>query len=1311
MVSPDLADHPAIVLVAYIAVFIPWSAVAAIDFINPQWKSVRDSRHHGLTQLFFVVVPMVYILFYIYLQIVSADYKEMSAALAGLAFSLLHLARTIWGLWQLHDFHSWAYHAIETMQILGHQYEIQYQPEDGEVQYPREPGWLADRILVNESLVDNQLSHGEARCYTKYGLTEYRLRNKVNGSETALDLIVEKIRLAFLYFILPLRLLFDLVLSSIRGNVVKELKQVPHQPVDLYLKWAAVFVAQGLKKWLKEFHPVQDPDSKEDKNIDKAQLYIERQEYFASEILASAAFHMRLPGSGKIDVVSPMIWREWEPHLDISDGRATFKELFQHAVESGEGLPFGATQVGSMDIAAPSYKPYARKLEQFIEGLPAAFGDEVVSFGTKDLEWLTVLLFMGSRGTKKHSLRRQHEDDRHYGKNDPSRFEGYEAVVGNNKDENTRATGREAAVEANLALENLQTQLGLPNLPTALGESAIGNSVKSMVIAKETLLTLSRQNRLCSRVGEIIDSWLALVAGEQIEFMLTMDSSWVGNYHRSIVTSVVSECEDEHTEASPEQFSSSASSTGKRDAEVLMKQRKLERARLEFQFAKVHQRYWHIEQSLTFMGYSMECVRSALAGWQQRQSSLEENTWKPTVSVNEASFQLGNSNFSYIGPMSESFAMELKKTDIIQYVNKRSVQVHLLSEIKEQLFRILESTEESGNPSSLETILLCIFSFPSLVVRARLTTDEVRCSTTKRMSCTSLVFYHANRFLEIEQESCSTQAEDVVIEFDPICGPQGFFAVASFQTSREGLLYMNICLRRKENCKDDTFVWQWWRDAFTARLVELAEWQKEHDMRASLVHSAEEPIYTPVQSFPVGHKGLGKSLNLWLGWVPFRAEICLFELQTPGLLTEYRPMQDLSVSYKNDHDGNIWYAVKVKQERVCIEYSNASEEQLKNACFVITDILKYLPNYKRLAGCTLGNFEQGTMMIDEANMLLNRKGRFNINRALLLLEVAAQELGSVEAISRLVEVLSSDTDVSEDITLISDISRRGSAVLLNLVARNASCLSSKKFRDTIRRTHEAYEAWVKRHVHEPEAISEFTGWVVVMLSAGLKLDIHSGSSYLRRAFMYSRDIANVFQLGMVIPTVDSVARKIVNGAESVTSDNKDVRKEEERRVNLRLALLGRAVKEGQYNWAMYFLASDLQRFRKDNVSLRKAVTLFENLIEKKTHVPAMRSLASLLSEGGDGLPKDTDRAIELYERAIDSAQDVEDKVKLADLLCSRNKRASDVNRAVGLYQQAIDADGNSHAIAAIDSLTQKGYITLSRDAGTNIRDTASMSTT
>ncbi len=163
-----IAENFWFVFFAYLLAIAAWTAVAANDFISSRWRTVAETRRRGQRHLLAVSLPMSYMAVYVYFQAKSGDYKEVCATLVAFVFAVLHMVRTVLGLWQLHVFKQWATRAICSMESLG------YQVQTSDTEERR--NWLgrfrahydADSIIVNDTVVDNRLSEGEVQCYLQF---------------------------------------------------------------------------------------------------------------------------------------------------------------------------------------------------------------------------------------------------------------------------------------------------------------------------------------------------------------------------------------------------------------------------------------------------------------------------------------------------------------------------------------------------------------------------------------------------------------------------------------------------------------------------------------------------------------------------------------------------------------------------------------------------------------------------------------------------------------------------------------------------------------------------------------------------------------------------------------------------------------------------------------------------------------------------------------------------------------------------------------------------------------------------------------
>ena len=109
---------------------------------------------------------------YIYFQYKAGDFKEFSASFVALLFAVLHMARTMMGLWQLHVFKQWVVKSIISMESLRGRVEIGSSAEDMTKSAKRRTksriNEVADKILVNNSIVDNRLFGDKFRCSVRF---------------------------------------------------------------------------------------------------------------------------------------------------------------------------------------------------------------------------------------------------------------------------------------------------------------------------------------------------------------------------------------------------------------------------------------------------------------------------------------------------------------------------------------------------------------------------------------------------------------------------------------------------------------------------------------------------------------------------------------------------------------------------------------------------------------------------------------------------------------------------------------------------------------------------------------------------------------------------------------------------------------------------------------------------------------------------------------------------------------------------------------------------------------------------------------
>lgn len=340
--SDAVADDPAFVIVSYLGAFAPFQALEAADYIGPKWKTVHETRRVGQLQYVVGIFGLSTLVLYTNFQRLAGDFKEMSAAIVVLLFSVLNLLRTSRGLRELDEFKRWAVVSIDTLCRLGVRYRI------GDLSaVDIGASKLADRIKVNEFIVDNKIYNGRTMIRVSSPVHVRDVRTTTHA--------------------LPRELLEIIATTEIWASI-KNVSDflwplLPTEPVELWLDWATVFTAQGLKCWLT--HPeLKLPHTQACLSCNCRSIPTER------------------------DGVTDQSFDLWKEDLN-----ATMKY--------GTGLPFRSAHLledkhHDDDLIRNGYKSYEAKLARGIEALPPEFGTEIQNFNTHLLARLAVMLSGGA---------------------------------------------------------------------------------------------------------------------------------------------------------------------------------------------------------------------------------------------------------------------------------------------------------------------------------------------------------------------------------------------------------------------------------------------------------------------------------------------------------------------------------------------------------------------------------------------------------------------------------------------------------------------------------------------------------------------------------------------------------------------------------------------------------------------------------------------------------------------------------------------------------------------------------------------------
>ncbi|PXF41870.1 hypothetical protein BWQ96_08405 [Gracilariopsis chorda] len=559
----------------YLVVLIPWTILYTVDFISAKWESIGSTMVNGWIHLVIITIPISSIIAYVVLQtqLPQPDYKEMYTAITALILSAYHLARTVWGLRQLHYFREWAA-AVETiLESASYNCDIESREQKNKVF-----SFLSPRLRKIETLLQPTLSrivrlffpdaHIVTVCQCNSCSHSRRIRNNVNRLLVNNSLIDNDFFAGIAPHVKPRHLL-------------KPLSMKPSRPFVTFTRWATALVAQLGRAWL------EDTRVKEN----KGDPWLEKRRKFAMQVLTTAMLHMdpeeehgykypentRFLSSDSESVLPPLIWKKITRRMHNGGHVFSHKEVLTTFFKDGRGLPFSFPaleqnqEVGSHRFLWPD-------LKEAKSALPSRMQETLENFEREHLELFSIFLWI-----QKYA---------------PERHKPLDGII---------ATGPESSYRL------LQRQLGLDEDDRALDDLPYSFCMHGR----------SRHlwfNRSILEVSCRIDNWLALCNGEQVKYKLRQmaaikkEAKSAGIHtnlydiaRRVRIPSDSSEREPMHWESGRDQADQSMRKT------MFRKNEEVEAKSLRFQLANKDTRHSHAEQSLTFMGCVMESLRSGLA--------------------------------------------------------------------------------------------------------------------------------------------------------------------------------------------------------------------------------------------------------------------------------------------------------------------------------------------------------------------------------------------------------------------------------------------------------------------------------------------------------------------------------------------------------------------------------------------------------------------------------------------------------------------------------------------------------------------------
>ncbi len=1019
---PRYSDGDPFILTVYVLAFLFWTAAAGNDFISSTWKSVRETRRKGKVHVVFVAIPVPYICTYIYFQHANKDYKEMGAALLALAFALLHLTRTFMGLWQLHMFKQWAISSIMSMESLGYEMRLQdnvkvdgdendrdddegdtsdsdADEDDGRIdaefderrghcenrgnargynkcnlaflQWARSiiifPGErdrikrMVDDILVNDTLIDNRLSDVRTVCNLR--LFSREEDRKVKRAESAFKYWWLCFRYGFANMLRAIPMLFFLTFqkSPRFPHADSGPRLVPKRPESIWLNWATALVAQTGWVLFENAHSDPDPSSE----------YEEHRNRFAEQILLSAALHTRrigrtnsnasttnsddaVPAEESSNISEILGFQDWRKYPKLCSGQFCKQEFLRRACKTGNGLPYRAPHLAAVEVKGGrrryGYVNFESELRRAREALPPEIEKRVENFDVEKLEWFTIFV-----SVKDWSSANSRETS--------------DAVPSTSR--KPREDKQELDSENDTPVENLKKQLGFTKNPDLiLGHPKLPflrNISKFKLWGNRNILEIS-----CH-----VDSWIALCAGEQTSYMVK-NVPWMA---RKLSLETL-KCEP-----SPGNEGDQSSMDKVVDESI-----EFENCRLLCQMAVVKPEYSHLEKSTTFLGCSMEMLRSSLAKWAEKNGGDDEGCWKPClfpyddVHGFDKVWHLDRFNASV------DFTSCLRSLRSFSDMSKRFVKMRVLWELQNHLQTHLP--EEGIAPNRGEAIALCMLSFPAVSIDAARKPSQDDCFVDLKLEDEAL--------LGIDDYGYVIRASS---------GPQDLELRVSFKR-REDISNVEISI---SICEMDTgsvthFDWEVWRNAFYGRLEACRRWKKKQEMPTVSLIRTTQRITSGIRKFVLSNNtidpqpGARAAMSVWNGWLPHCVSICMYEIATEGFILQAREAQGVSLSIAWDEMAYTSFTIP-REVWNRVGYCEASAISLKNATLLAQELLTGSSHGVGISDTVNQRCRGVRSSLKRAEMLLTEGSEGDASLALFLLEDAAIHSRDTDALEMAIRVI------------------------------------------------------------------------------------------------------------------------------------------------------------------------------------------------------------------------------------------------------------------------------------------------------------------
>ncbi len=404
------------------------------------------------------------------------------------------------------------------------------------------------------------------------------------------------------------------------------------------------------------------------------------------------------------------------------------------------------------------------------------------------------------------------------------------------------------------------------------------------------------------------------------------------------------------------------------------------------------------DQTLTFLGCSMETLRSCLASWVLNNEEKQKMSWKPKLT--DYPFK-----FDPVKP-SEDFKECYKSLKDEKDFKSMAFRLRLIWELQ-NIFLNQVSISDLG-PQDPAAYAMCILSFPAISIQY-------------------LHISHRHGGSPLFHDSHSSEMEfsvEVSAEGLPRC-------CALHVTYRHENMYIEINRSEEYNI----FVWEEWRNAFQGRLAGLREWQWENGCWSGMSETdnsndSSENISSHIETgdrflrcdYPISNGieriklSCAASLNpyqwgrdcltVWKGWLPHRRNMCRFELESNGLIKKHEVVNYLSTSRIKLNGENI--TIYKLHDRYLTELYEKCDRNCLQRCTVIVSAAIYDLTIGKVVN-SRSAYCLGDTLKEMADQLA-RADNHNFTTWITMYETAALYYDNFEALKSAVRMLTKNRD-------------------------------------------------------------------------------------------------------------------------------------------------------------------------------------------------------------------------------------------------------------------------------------------------------------